>query len=382
MYLVVRLYSFIVYLDKTIMNTVLQLRPCGIRQTIHQKFVNTNQALTRVSYYTMMYKKLIVLLFITKRCLIFFHGAKVTKSRSSDFANFGLHFQNQLLMRLFLCLALLCLFECSQKPVVKDGPFLKGTALGKVGKKLKEASGITRSYTNAGMLWSHNDSGNPAEVFLIDSAAKIKMICTLKDLKNRDWEDITSDRDPLTGKNYIYVGDIGDNLARYQTKLIYRFEEPLFDSKVKTITEFDTLMVQLPDGVRDTEAMMIDPSTHNLYLVSKREDAVSLYELNYPYAKDTTIAKVATLDLTQIVAADISEDGSEVIMKNYEFVYYWKRNAGQRLATLLQQPPQLLPYAQEAQGEAICFTSGKQGYYTLSEGTKNTVAELMFYKRK
>ena len=240
------------------------------------------------------------------------------------------------------------------------------------------------STVNPGMLWTHNDSGNPAEIFLIDSAAKIKMTCTLKGIKNRDWEDITIGPGPKKGKTYIYVGDIGDNLSQYATKLIYRFEEPLFDSETKEIKEVETLMIQLSDGVRDTEAMMIDPVSNNLFLVSKREDSVRLYQVDYPFAKGMllTAKKVAVLDLTQIVAANISRNGEEVLMKNYNLVYYWKRKPEQSLIELLQQKPVKLPYDSEAQGESICFAYDEKGYYTLSESSGNRSADLMYYKRK
>ena len=286
-------------------------------------------------------------------------------------------------MRLFFLLTILCLIECQQR-AIPGGPFSWGIPQGSVDRKIEEASGLISSTVNPGMLWTHNDSGNPAEIFLIDSAAKIKMTCTLKGIKNRDWEDITIGPGPKKGKTYIYVGDIGDNLSQYATKLIYRFEEPLFDSETKEIKEVETLMIQLSDGVRDTEAMMIDPVSNNLFLVSKREDSVRLYQVDYPFAKGMllTAKKVAVLDLTQIVAANISRNGEEVLMKNYNLVYYWKRKPEQSLIELLQQKPVKLPYDSEAQGESICFAYDEKGYYTLSESSGNRSADLMYYKRK
>jgi len=286
-------------------------------------------------------------------------------------------------MRLFFLLTILCLIECQQR-TIPSGPFSWGIPQGSVDRKIEEASGLISSTVNPGMLWTHNDSGNPAEIFLIDSAAKIKMTCTLKGIKNRDWEDITIGPGPKKGKTYIYVGDIGDNLSQYATKLIYRFEEPLFDSETKEIKEVETLMIQLSDGVRDTEAMMIDPVSNNLFLVSKREDSVRLYQVDYPFAKGMllTAKKVAVLDLTQIVAANISRNGEEVLMKNYNLVYYWKRKPEQSLIELLQQKPVKLPYDSEAQGESICFAYDEKGYYTLSESSGNRSADLMYYKRK
>jgi hypothetical protein len=286
-------------------------------------------------------------------------------------------------MRLTFILLFFSLIECKQQPAVTDGPFAFGLSQGKVDDRISEASGLVSSEMNPGMLWTLNDSGNPAEVFLIDQAAQTKMVCTLKGIKNRDWEEIAIGAGPKKDKTYIYVGDIGDNLSQYPTKIIYRFEEPLFDGIAKEITNFETFTIKLSDGIRDTEAMMIDPATNNLFLVSKREDSVRLYQVDFPFTKKELVAnKVATLDLTLIVAADISRDGQEVLMKNYNLVYYWKRQPDQSLIELLQQKPTKLPYDPEPQGESICFAHDHKGYYTLSESSSKKKPHLYWYQRK
>jgi hypothetical protein len=69
-----------------------------------------------------------------------------------------------------------------------------------------------------------------------------------------------------------------------------------------------------------------------------------------------------------ITAGDISKDGEQVLIKSYINVYYWKRRRNTPVWTTLQKKPQLLPYKQEKQGEAIGFTPDGKGYYTTSEG--------------
>ena len=74
---------------------------------------------------------------------------------------------------------------------------------------------------------------------------------------------------------YVYVADIGDNLGIHDYKYIYRFEEPaLKNGAVQMVTRFDTLVIKLPGEKRDTETLMIDPTTNDLYIVSKREKNV------------------------------------------------------------------------------------------------------------
>src|SRR6478609_9604331 len=128
--------------------------------------------------------------------------------------------------------------------------------------------------------------------------------------------------------------------------------------------------------------MMIDPLTNDLYLLSKWEDSVRLYQITFPFSDTLTAEKVAVLPYSGVVAANISMDGTEVLMKDYPNVYYWKRNEGQSITDLLKQPSVALPYDMEEQGEAICFKVDGKGYYTVSETTKRRQAELLFYKRK
>lgn len=231
-------------------------------------------------------------------------------------------------------------------------------------------------------MWAQNDGQNPSEVFLIDTTGQVKMICKLL-VNNRDWEDIAVGPGPDSTMTYVYVGEIGDNKAQYDTKYVYRFEEPIADTTEKQITLTDTLRIQFPDGKRDSETMIIDPLTKDLYLISKREDSVGVYKVPQPYSKQVMIAqKVAVIPYTRIVAGSFSKDGLEILLKDYEYVYYWKRSKDESFEQALLRKPEHLPYEREAQGEAMTWTLNGSGYYTLSETNPLKPAYLRFYKRK
>jgi hypothetical protein len=288
-------------------------------------------------------------------------------------------------VHLFFLLSFFCAISCKKKEERHSELFAKGEALGKVDDRLHEASGLIESITNPKHFWTLNDSGNPAEIFLIDQQANIKLVCKLKGIKNRDFEDITIGAGPEAGKNYIYVADIGDNLSRYSVKFLYRFIEPTFSegSNEMEISKFDTLSVKLSDRPRDTEAILVDPLSKDIYLVSKLEDSVSLYQIKFPFQDDTLIAKkLAILPLKKITAGSISPDGKEVLLKDYKKVYYWKNNQSRPLAQLLLTKPTILAYDKEPQGEAICWAHDGQGYYTLSEKAEGEIGRLLYYKRK
>lgn len=265
--------------------------------------------------------------------------------------------------------------------------FLPGEKLAELkNKKLHEVSGLAASIANPGLLWTHNDSGNNPEIYLIDKETNVKQTYELEGVGNRDWEDIAIGPGPDPSKHYLYVAEIGDNLALHPCKFIYRFEEPVFsagDKKIQ-ITNFDKIAFKLEDMNKDTEALMVDPMTADLYVISKWNQPVDIYQIKYPYSTtDTLIAKnVGSLSLTKITAADISSDGKEILIKNYTHVYYWKNNGNMTIPELLKQPPQKLNYEEEPQGEAITWDATDSGFYTLSELNKEKKTYLYFYKRK
>lgn len=251
-------------------------------------------------------------------------------------------------------------------------------------EKIDEASGLDASIANTGKFWTHNDSAGDPEIYLIDSVGHSIGSVVLKGIVNRDWEDIAVGTGPEKGKSYVYVAEIGDNNAVHDVKYIYRFEEPILtQGQQLIISEVDTIAFQLADGKRDSEALMIDDETGDLYVFSKREKQISLYTLPFPQRTDTFLLakKLLTLPFTQIVAADYNTPTGEVLIKNYDSVYYWKKAETESIAELLSTKPQILPYEPEPQGEAICFDPRGNGYYTLSEKAKGAEPALLFYKR-
>lgn len=314
------------------------------------------------------------------------------------------------------CLMISLFLGCQKKvPVaIHDEFFELGVSQGTLDNpELVEVSGLVESIKNPGYLWVHNDSGDKPRLLLIDKQGKHKATIWLANATNRDWEDIAIGPGPEEGKSYVYIGDIGDNDHKYEYKHIYRIEEPVIDLNTTTdttLTQVDRIEFKLPDGPQDTELLMIDPGTRDLYTVSKRKKKINLYRLPYPQSTTAPMtAEVALADRDflkvegksisqqgeetlingynaqyyyQIVAGDISPDGQEVLIKSYSAVYYWKKSAQESLIELLRKDPILLPYEAEPQGEAIGFDAEGKGYFTISEKRGMASPQVIFYKRK
>jgi hypothetical protein len=273
-------------------------------------------------------------------------------------------------------------------PYASDTNFSAGVSIGKLDSvTLVEASGIAASRRYPGYFWTHNDSGNPSDVYLIDSTGAIKAIIGTINYGNRDWEDIAVAPGPDPTQSYIYIGEIGDNNDAHPSSAVYRLPEPdvTFGASVfHATTTVSRIFFSYPDGPHNAETLMVDPLTKDIYIASKGP-AAYIYYAKYPQPVDSffTIKEIARLPFGTLTAGDISSDGMEITMKNYQQIYYWKRRAGETILQTLLRAPTLLPYAGEPQGEALCWSVSGDAYYTTSEYTGSGQAcSLIKYKRK
>ena len=264
-----------------------------------------------------------------------------------------------------------------------DSIFLAGTPQGMLTNPLlEEVSGLVVSHRYPNRLYIHTDSGGEAVVYVLDTLGNELGKISLEGLTNRDWEDIAVGPGP-NGSFYIYVAEIGDNEAKYDQIYLYRFAEPEQLQAIPSAS-IDRVSLQFPGGPKDAEALLVDPISGELYLVSKRETKNTLYRVpadGFEKGK-ALLEKLHSFDFTSSVAADVSRDGSQILIKNYLQVFYWTRQANQSLSEALQAPPLRLPYVPEPQGEAIGFNYKGNAYFTLSEKRNGIVPTLYRYSKK
>ncbi|GAB3717658.1 hypothetical protein GCM10027592_59900 [Spirosoma flavus] len=248
---------------------------------------------------------------------------------------------------------------------------------------IDEASGMADSRSMPGNLWINQDSGSPAELTLLGYDGKVKGTFKVPRFDNRDWEEIAIGPGPKDGTNYIYIGEIGDNFSQNPLCQIYRMSEPA--TLQTTVTDAERINFKYPDGARDAEAMFVDPLTKDIYIISKREENVHLYTLPYPQNINevATATYLGQLPMTFVTGAAISPDGTEIIVRSYTEIRYWKREPGQSVADALQKSTsRLLPYRVEPQGEAVCFDREGKGYFTISERFNASSVNLYYYAKK
>ena len=163
-------------------------------------------------------------------------------------------------------------------------------------------------------------------------------------------------------------------------------DEPTITSnKDITVNQYDKITFRYEDGRRDAETLMVDPLSGDIYIVSKRESNVQLYKISYPYnfSDTVTAVKIMVLPFTQIVGGDISADGKEILLKNYNKVWYYPRKNGKTIAEAMSLKPYETTYMQEPQGEAICWSKDGKSFFTLSEESPFKIAPVLYrYDKK
>ena len=89
----------------------------------------------------------------------------------------------------------------------------------KLPKSLKENSGIATYTDNS--AWFIEDSGNDDIITQVDYDGKILKELKVKNGKNHDWEDLTSDK-----AGNLYIGDFGNNDNDRKNLVIYKLPNP------------------------------------------------------------------------------------------------------------------------------------------------------------
>ena len=243
-------------------------------------------------------------------------------------------------------------------------------------RQLREVSGLVTSIGNEGHIWVHNDGSRSLRLFLVSADGVLKQTFKFPDVQTEDFEDIAIGRG-RDGRAVVYAGDIGDNGSRRKAVRVARLYEPMLgDSVGKNMV--DTFFLRYPDGSRDAEAMLVDPLMNELFIISKREETPHIYKTSIEVkSMDTVEMKlVGKLKLQGagmlkwVTAADISADGTKVLVRSYGNVYYWKRTADEPLEEMFKRSPKTLSHTSEIQGEAIGFSQDGRGFYTISEGRK------------
>jgi hypothetical protein len=250
---------------------------------------------------------------------------------------------------------------------------LKATVTGHVSAPdAKELSGLALSRLQANVLWTHNDSGDTARVFAIDTAGNLLAQLTIPGAENVDWEDIA-----VGPRGDLYLADIGDNLAKRPSVVVYRVPEPNVAARAGAAQTGPPTRYELryPDGARDAEALLVDPRTGALTIISKNFGGTAgIYTTSSPSATaPTTLTRAGTLSLgigEAVTAGDVAADGRTVALRTYDRAFVWGKTAKASVPATLRRRScsPAVSLLNEGQGEALALSRHGTSFLTVPEG--------------
>lgn len=258
--------------------------------------------------------------------------------------------------------------------------FVSGVSAGQISfAALTEGSGLVASRNNANVLWTHNDAGDTARIFALDTQGHLLGIYNLTGATHTDYEDIAIGPGPLTNVAYLYVGDIGDNNSNHSNIRVYQIPEPAVYSRQFTnppttgLKGVRGITLNYPDNPHNAEALFIDPQTGDLFIVTKENTTSHVFTTTQAALNSGTnvvLTLVRSLAFDVPSGADISPQGTEIIIRQEDFARLWTRTNGQSISSALAAPPINIPVIgtpTEPNGEAIAFDANGNGYYTISD---------------
>ncbi len=245
-----------------------------------------------------------------------------------------------------------------------------------------ESSGIALSRLTRGVYWTHNDSGDGANLYAFDASGKDLGTYTLKGVEAVDWEDIASAT--INGKPYLFVGDIGDNNRIRQSVIVYRIPEPSTAAGSIQVTEFEKFVLRYPDGEHDCEALLVTPEG-NVQLVTKSRDGESGVYFSDLKHGESTLRRLGTLRLDgstplmrMATAGDMNANGTRVVIRTYLAALLYEGSPDDWFT----KRPAAIPVPFEGQSEAICFDFDFRRVITTSEGSPCQVNWTLIPERK
>lgn len=225
--------------------------------------------------------------------------------------------------------------------------------------RIKEASGLTLSRRTSGVLWTHNDSGQPV-LYAFDTSGTLRGRVAVPNATVVDWEDVTAAHCP--SGDCLYIADIGDNERSRSAITIYRIPEPQPADAQTAPPEVFTATYS--DGAHDAEALFVVGDS--LFVITK-DDAGILYRIGPGGPGQVKAERIGELGIPRVTDADVSADGKTVVVRTNNEVAFYQTAV---LVAGKSPKPDLrfsVRQAKEPQGEGVAF-DGNRTLYLTSEG--------------
>lgn len=237
-------------------------------------------------------------------------------------------------------------------------------------REIDESSGVAASRAKPGWFYTHNDSGDGPRFWRFDLSGNVEGPWTLVGAQAIDWEDIAVAT--VDGRNYVFIGDIGDNREQRPSVQVYRFEEPT--GPPGPIAKFDTFDLTYPDRPHNAEALLVDPKG-TITIVTKNDGPSKVFTLpagatpgrhRLQFVADLVLPTNQSASGYKLVTGgDVSPDGRYVVLRTYREA--WEFDVTDGPTSWVSQTPRRIRLALELQGEAIAYSADGTFLISTSE---------------
>ncbi|MFA7332535.1 MAG: hypothetical protein WC326_15815 [Candidatus Delongbacteria bacterium] len=261
--------------------------------------------------------------------------------------------------------------------------------------QLDESSGLVRSLRLPGVFWTHNDSGDEARLFAVDSSGATLKPAWAEDYRglrlleaaNHDWEDLAQD-----GEGNLIVADLGNNGSARRDLAVYVLPEP--DPRaVEAVRAVTRILVAYPDQCEfppkernfDCEAVFFARGALHVLTKHRSDTHTRLYRLDAPagqpprtdrpwheafrpdrvhaltFLGEADVAGLSSEVAGLVTAADADLDGRRLVILSYTGLFLVENDPGGpalRTGNLLAGRWRWLPIAAE-QCEAVALDGGR-----------------------
>lgn len=266
------------------------------------------------------------------------------------------------------------------------GPEARGGSLSGVllDSQLAEISGLAASHRHRGVLWLHDDGGNPPRLFAVNAEGDRLATLRIEGVTKTDWEDMAGFQ--LDGRNYLLIADTGDNGGLRRTLQLHAIEEPatLENARLKPAW---SIAFRWPDGARDCEAVAVDARNRQILLISKKRQPPEVFVLPLgPHSGVLTAQRIGRLSgvpqptaealrtnakqarvMNQVTAADISPDDRTLAVLTYRNLLLYGRGEGVSWSQAIAGKPKVSELPWLPQAEAVGWSPDGKALYVTGE---------------
>jgi len=282
--------------------------------------------------------------------------------------------------RILLFLTLVSSCESNENPSeeVPTEPVFEIQQIAPLESSLTESSGLIFL---DGQLYTHSDMAGTADLLELDLDGSISNTSSFQNITVKDWEDTASD------ENFIYIADIGNNLASRTDLRVFKLERSQLNNSsaaVETISFSFNDQTDFGNGAYnqtsyDAEALV--SLNNQLYVFTK--DWINLNTSVYRFKNEAGSYPqdpIATLNIGGLVTGATTNPDGDIILCGYSptlapFVAQVRLESGTPTLVRKVDISGILGTGSQMEGITYAKTSGGvPTYYLSSEKFTRTVA--------